>query len=330
LKILITGSTGFVGSHIVDALEKRFPPSEIYLLVRDPQKVNARKELGMNIIKGDITDPDSLASIIKIEPDIFIHSAALANDWVSFSKLLEVNVQGTENLLKLVTKLTGSPFFVHISSSGVYLRQEAVYLTENSQIGPHGNYQRSKVGAEDIVQKYISNYQVRAVIIRPPNVMGARDLTHMAKICKAIKERKFPMIKNGSARQTWLAAEDLAKAVILCLENQNIVVNQRYNLKSFEITVKELYDQIAILLDIYDPPKTYSYRLAYFVGLFGEILGKIRRKPSTLNRYRVLKFSTDRLYNDDKIRSELGFIPNKAAEETITNTVQWLQKEDLI
>ncbi|MHA1967510.1 MAG: NAD-dependent epimerase/dehydratase family protein [Candidatus Hodarchaeales archaeon] len=330
MKILVTGSTGFVGSHIVDALEKHFSPCDIYLLVRDPQKVYDRRELGINIIEGDITVPDSLASVLKIEPDIFIHSAALANDWIPLSKLLEVNAQGTENLLNLLTKLSGSPFFVHISSSGVYRRQEAVYLTENSPIGPHGNYQKSKVVAEEILQTYIQKRQIRAVIIRPPNVMGIRDLTHMVKICKAIKERKFPIIRNGSARQTWVAAEDLAKAVIICLENQDIAVNQKYNLKSFELTVKGLYDQITALLDITDPPKIYPYRLAYFLGLIGEILGKIRRKPSTLNRYRVLKFSTDRLYNDDKIRSELGFVPQKGAQETIKNTVQWLQNEGKI
>ena len=329
MKLFITGSTGFVGSHIVDALEKRCSPSDIYLLVRDPLKVYDRRELGINIIKGDITVPDSLTSILKIEPDIIIHCAAMANDWAPLSKLLEVNARGTENLLNLLTKLPGSPFFVYISSSGVYRRQESVYLTESSQIGPHGNYQKSKVVAEDIVQKYISN-RVRAVIIRPPNVMGTRDLTHMAKICKAIKERKFPIIKNGSARQTWVAAEDLAEAVIKSFENQDVTTGQIYNLKSFEITVRELYDQIATLMEMIDPPKTYPYRLAYLVGFMGEILGILRKKPSTLNRYRVLKFSTNRLYNDDKIRSELGFIPQKGVQETITNTVQWLQNKGVI
>ncbi len=329
MKIFVTGSTGFVGSHIVDALEKRYSPSNIYLLVRDPLKVNNRREIGMNIIKGDITAPDSLASIFEIEPDVVIHSAALANDWAPLSKLLEVNARGTENLLNLLSKLPDSPFFVQLTSSGVYRRQEAVYLTENSQIGPHGNYQRSKVVAEDIVQKYISN-GVRAVIIRPPNVMGARDLTHMAKICIAIKKRKFPIIKNGSARQTWVAAEDLAEAVIKSFQNHNVTRGQIYNLKSFEITVRELYDQIATLMEITDPPKTYPYRLAYLVGFLGEIFGKVRRKPSTLNRYRVLKFSTDRLYNDDKIHSAFDFVPKKGAQETITNTVLWLQNEGII
>jgi nucleoside-diphosphate-sugar epimerase len=330
LKIIVTGSTGFVGSHIVDRLEKQFSPSDIVLLVRNTEKVKDRAKKGLNIVKGDLTKPESLSSILDYNPGIFIHAAALTNDWASFTTLMNVNAQGTRNLINLMIQLEHRPFLVHISSSGVYRRQEAVYLTEYSPIYPHGNYQRSKLEAEKILQELMIKNLIDATILRPPNIMGVRDFTHMAKICKAVKERKFPIIRNGRARQTWVAAEDLADAVLLCFQNQKKTLGQIYNLKSFEISVRELYDRIASLLDITEPPKTYPYKLAYFVGYVGEILGKIKRKPSTLNRYRVLKFSTDRLYNDDKIRIELGFIPKRTAEETITKTVKWLLEEDLV
>lgn len=326
----MTGSTGFVGSHIVDGLEKQFSPSDIVLLVRNIEKVDEYAKKSINIVQGDLTKAESLSSILDYNPDIFIHAAALTDDWSSLSTLMDVNAQGTQNIINLVIQSKHRPFLVYISSSGVYRRQEGIYLTENSQIYPHGNYQRSKLEAEKILQDFMLKNVVNAAILRPPNIMGIRDFTHMAKICKAIKERKFPIIRNGRARQTWVAAEDLADAVILCFQNQEKTSGQIYNIKSFEISVRELYYQIASLLNITEPPKTYPYRLAYFVGFIGELLGKIKRKPSTLNRYRVLKFSTDRLYNDEKIRTELGFLPKRTAEETIKKTVEWLLQEDLV
>lgn len=59
MKIMVTGGTGFVGSHVVDALEKHFPPSTISLIVRDLAKADIRSETGLTIFLGDITVPES-------------------------------------------------------------------------------------------------------------------------------------------------------------------------------------------------------------------------------------------------------------------------------
>ena len=68
MKFMVTGSSGFVGSHIVDALENQFSPSDISLIVRDPKKVNARVESGMTVFKADITDSKSISHLLREEP----------------------------------------------------------------------------------------------------------------------------------------------------------------------------------------------------------------------------------------------------------------------
>lgn len=331
MKIMITGGTGFVGSHVVDALEKRYPQSSVSLIVRDLLKANRRSEAGFIIFQGDITDPSSLYRVMtKFQPNVVIHVAALADDWAPLSRVMKVNGEGTQNVIDAMTQSNSAEFLIHISSSGVYPRKVSTHIVEENPFGPYGNYHKSKVAAEHIVQAAMEKKLIEATIIRPPNVIGIRDFTHMAKICQAIKDRKFPIIRNGKAIQTWVAAEDLARAVILVIDQQEKASGCIYNVKSFEVTVKDLYDQIAIKMNVTEPPKSYPYILAYLVGFTSEMLGKIKGKPSTLNRYRVLKFSKDRLFDDSKIRAELGYQPKCSPEETITSTVEWLQKEGVI
>lgn len=331
MKIMVTGGTGFVGSHIVDALEEKYSGSDILLFVRDMAKAESRIRAGLTVHQGNITDRTSLnLAIDDFHPDVVIHAAALADDWAPLTRLMEVNAQGTLNVIEAMTQLESSPFLIHISSSSVYPRVASVYISEETPYGPYGNYHKSKVAAEKIVKDAIEKGVIEASILRPPNVMGSRDFTHMAKISNAMKNGKFPMIRNGKAKQTWVAAEDLAQAVLLIISQQRKAKGRIYNVKSFEITVKDLYDQIASRLDISKPPKSYPYFLAYSVGFFSEILGKLRGKRSTLNRYRVLKFSRDRLFDDSKIRSELGYQPKWSAQETITKTMDWLQKEGIV
>jgi nucleoside-diphosphate-sugar epimerase len=331
MKVMVTGGTGFVGSNIIDVLEKALEPSEIMMFVRDVQKANDRAENGVNIFQGDLTDFNSIKSAVnEFMPEIVIHTAALADDWASLSKLMEINAEGTKRIVEAMINSKTANFLIHISSSGVYPRREDIYISENSSYGPYGNYHKSKLAAEQIVLEAFKRRNINGTVIRPPNIMGVRDFTHMAKICQTIKNHKFPLIRGGKARQTWVAAEDLASAVLLIISNQEKANGKIYNVKSFEITVKDLYEQIATILKVTEKPKNYPYIVAYPFGVLSEIFGKIKGKPSRFNRYRVIKFAKDRLFDDSKIREELGYKPQATAEATIKKTVEWLIKEEII
>jgi nucleoside-diphosphate-sugar epimerase len=326
LRLLLTGGTGFVGSNIVDALLKEETNVEIGLLIRDSSKLPQFKLTENSQIKvytGDITNQESLENAMNFNPTAVIHAAALVDDWAPLNKLMEVNVQGTQNLINAIVSKASSCFLVHVSSTGVYPRITSV-ITEETSLSPFEKYHQSKLESEKVVINAVINNSLAATILRPPNVMGLRDTTHMAKICQAIQEGKFPLINSGKALQTWLGGEDLAQATILALRHREIAAGKIYNLKSFEISVKNLYDLIANKLKVSVAPKNYNYYLAYSIGVISEIIGKLRSKPSTLNRYRVLKFARDRQFDDSLIREELGYLPKCTAEETILKTVDWL------
>ncbi len=332
MKLMVTGGTGFVGSNIVEALLRELDPSKIALFIRDPNKLKDLEIEKINqthLLQGDLVDFPSLKDAMSFNPDAIIHSAALVDDWASYAKLKEVNVEGTQNLIESVLADSPDSFLIHISSTGVYSRISSV-ISESTPLKPYDNYHLSKYESEQVILNACTNDNLSATILRPPSVMGLRDTTHMAKICQAIKNRKFPLINGGRAIQTWVGGEDLAKAAILVLKNHKIANQKIYNIKSFEITVKDLFNLASQKMGISIPPKKYNYYLAYIAGFISEIVGKIRRKPSTLNRYRVLKFGRDRLFDDSKIRSELGYRPSCTAEETITKTISWLIEKNII
>ena len=332
LKILVTGSTGFVGSNIVEAFLKEIPPNEIVLFVRSKEKLkglNIPKITETNIFSGDITKINDLEKALEFKPTAVIHSAALVDDWASIELLTEVNVQGTQNLVNAIKEISPTSHLVHISSTGVYPRITSV-ITEETPLSPFENYHKSKLESEKVITNAVTAKEISATILRPPNIMGLRDTTHMSKICQAVQNRKFPLINNGKAIQTWITGDDLAQAVFLTIKNQQKASGKIYNIKSFEITVKDLYSIIVKRLGVTHPPKTYNFHLAYSLGVLSEIIGKARGKPSTLNRYRVLKFARDRLFDDTKIREELNYQPMCTAEESVNRTIDWLLEANVI
>ena len=256
MRFLVTGGTGFVGSHIVDLLAQNYPDNDIALFVRNKDRIRYHKDRNFIVLEGDLNNTDSIISAMKFQPTVIIHAAALADDWASLEQLMKVNAIGTKNLIEASLTTNPTPFFVHISSSGVYKRQEGISLNEKAEKTPHGNYQQSKLAAEKYVLDAISKQGLRAVILRSPNVMGERDYTHMTKIVKAIMDGKFPLLRNGKARHSWVAAQDLAEVVRLSFTRQEVSAGKIYNFFSFVITVKELYEQINLILGHNIPPKT--------------------------------------------------------------------------
>ncbi|MHA2297054.1 MAG: NAD-dependent epimerase/dehydratase family protein [Candidatus Hodarchaeales archaeon] len=336
MKIFITGSTGFIGSHIVEHLASvEEDLSRVALFVRNSMKTSNYEDLGARIFVGDITEFQPVSETISLfQPDVIIHAAALTNDWAPFVELKRVNVLGTENIVKaiLALKTQEKPFLVHLSSSGVYgkiKKPETTYINEETPLNPKANYQKSKEIAERVISDRISKDNLRATIIRPPSVIGPRDFTQFYKIYQAIKAGKFPMINDGKAIMSWVDVNDLVEAIFLVIAKQHVAAGQVYNVKSFELSVRDLYEQVITHVGYTRPIKSYSYRLAYLAGLISEIKSKISGKPSTLNRYRVVKFGKNRLYDASKIEQELFFSPKYDAKTSIERTIEWLKSEKL-
>ena len=189
MRVLITGITGFVGSHMADyLLQKNIPDIQIYGLRKWRSRYDNVFQLydlpNVTFIEGDLTDRSSLSRAISIsKPDIVYHFAAQSfpeSSFVTPILTLTTNVIGTTNLMEelRVAKDNGvcDPVIISVSSSEVYGNptKDEIPITETNPIRAANPYSISKVGHDLMSQYYANAYDMKVIITRMFSHEGAR------------------------------------------------------------------------------------------------------------------------------------------------------------
>ena len=221
---LITGGTGFVGSHLVEELIKRGDSVTILDDLHSGKMTNLEKiKEKINFIKGDIRDHILLKDICKEKDGIF-HLAARASVQESFIKPEEyqdVNVKGTENVF--TTAKEYGIKVVYASSSSVYGNPIELPIKEDSPMNPINPYAQTKVDKEKLAIKYVEN-GLKVIGMRYFNIFGERQSKEYAGVVKLFLERiqnKLPPKINGDGLQArdFVFVGDVVKANIMAMEN---------------------------------------------------------------------------------------------------------------
>ncbi|MFX0014907.1 MAG: NAD-dependent epimerase/dehydratase family protein [Promethearchaeota archaeon] len=329
---LITGGTGLVGSFLLKNLANDFhyDNGECRVIVRSPESKAIIEHQGFIPIKADLTDLKSLRIALK-DVTVVFNLAAIASDWVGRKELYRVNATGMSNLLEACLTTNTDPFLVHTSSTGVYGHYlPSTPIDESYKFNPTSIYQKSKYYQEKAIwdvhtEEGWNNFG----IVRPPSVIGPRDMKTIYGIFKAVYEHKFPIMRKGKGYLTFIHPQDLCDAILLVEEKKTHARGEAFNLKSFECTLKDFLDYIVKKINPPKPPRHRNYRIIYTIAILSEIYAKITGRQTTLNRYRVTKFALSRRYIDQKIKNELGFQPRKTMEATIDESYEWLVKRNL-
>lgn len=224
MKFLITGGAGFIGSHIAEKLVER---GDIVTVI---DNLNTGKEKNLesikekiNFIKGSILDVKLLEEITGDIDGVF-HQAALASVQESFSKAdeyREVNVKGTENILKLAKKYGFR--IVQASSSSIYGNPISLPMKEDAPKNPINPYAQTKVDQEKVSIEYAKT-GVEVICLRYFNVFGKRQSKEYAGVIKLFLERiqqKEPPKINGDGLQTrdFVYVEDVVNANLMSMES---------------------------------------------------------------------------------------------------------------
>ena len=224
MKYVVTGGAGFIGSYITKKLVERGDT----ITVIDNMNTGKEKNLEsirdkINFIKGDILDMDLLEGITKDVDGVF-HQAALASVQDSFDQPDEyhnVNVNGTENILKLSKKYGFK--VVYASSSSVYGNPIKIPIEESDEKNPINPYAETKLKKEELAIKY-SEMGVSVIGLRYFNVFGKGQSKEYAGVLKLFLERirdKLPPKINGDGTQfrDFVYVEDVVNANIMSMNS---------------------------------------------------------------------------------------------------------------
>ena len=224
MKYVVTGGAGFIGSHITKKLVERGDVVTVIDNMNTGKKKNLESVIDkINFVKGDILDIDLLEDITKDADGVF-HQAALASVQDSFDesdKYHNVNVNGTENILKLSKKYGFK--VVYASSSSVYGNPIRIPIKESDGKNPINPYAETKLKKEELAIKY-SKMGVSVIGLRYFNVFGKGQSKEYAGVLKLFLEcirDKLPPKINGDGTQfrDFVHVSDVVNANIMSMNS---------------------------------------------------------------------------------------------------------------
>ena len=260
-KVLITGGTGFLGSHITKRLINNV--ESITIVTTDIRQQTTLKSLGVdvdkiNLVKGDVRDFDFLRLLFnEYEFDTVFHLGALSEvkKCQPDPKLaFDVNVGGTVNILE-ACRMYGKVKAVVVSSSDKAYGSGEVPYVEGQSLNGVGTYEVSKSATDLIARSFYSNYGVPVVVTRCSNLYGGGDMNFSRVIPNNINKilnNESPMIWKGSEKSTreFLYIDDAVNAYLSLVENIDKTKGEAYNIGSGEIfTIEELLNALLDTMD---------------------------------------------------------------------------------
>ncbi len=311
------------GSHVVRLLDAM--GHEVDVLMRETSDPHLIHNLRYQKKIGDVTNPDSLENAISDETEWLFHNAAIMVDWGGEDHFFPVNVEGTRNVLESA-RMKDIPNFIFTSSTALYgFPNNDIPMTEETEIAPTNAYQRSKVAAEKLVRKICSQHGIKHTVIRPPVVFGHGDMFTGPIFIERLKEGGMYVFSGGKNVQSFVHAEDVARALVLAAEKINQANDNAYNVVSFTCEFRELLEALAKELDIEPKWRSIPYRVTTGLGGIAEDLYEKlgRENAPVLTKFRANMLGSTYIIDWSKLEEELGYEPKWDLNSTARDMVEW-------
>lgn len=278
-KVLITGATGFIGSHLTEFLVKkgykvtafdRYNPNYNLGNLSESKYIN-----DIEFLFGDIRDFDSVSKAIKGNKYIF-HLAALGGipySYYSPLAYIKTNVEGTYNVLE-AARVNNSHQVITTSTSEVYGTAQKAPISENHPLVGQSPYAASKIAADQLAISFQKSFNLKVKIIRPFNVYGPRQSSRAiipTIINQCLDKKKFIRLGNLNTSRDFTYVDDLCFAYLKLLncknvygEPLNVGTGKEYSIKKIALNIRDKINpsiKIKIEKSRKRPDKSEVYRL---------------------------------------------------------------------
>lgn len=313
----MTGGTGFIGSHLIDHFLE-YKHFEIFALVRDLKNLKWLEGLKINFLEGD------LLHIPSLPPDIdYVFHVAGSTKAYKIADYYTVNQQGTASLFKALETQNICPkrvvYLSSIAASGPCLDGTAV--KEDAPALPVSPYGKSKLEGEVEALKYKDSIPI--VIARISVVFGPRDRA-LIPYFKFIQKGILPSIGSEQKLVSLIYIKDLVRALDLCIHEELASGEILHFANPDPSSWEELGRMAAEAMKIRLINLKFPLPLAYLVSFGAELMGKIRKDPSILNRQKFEELKQDGWVADtQKAKEKLEFTPQYSLKEALQETIDW-------
>ncbi len=315
---LVTGSSGYVGSFLVPALQ-----AEGHTVI-GIDKVQPSLSNPDYFFQGDLLDDQMWAKIFANHPhiDLLIHLAAAKDDWgISDEEYFEQNVAVTKKILQKANT-HGIKNHLFYSTVSVYGSSDKP-LSEDAEKSPDIAYGESKLEAENVYKEFHRQEKFDSVtVIRPSVIYGKYHYTNVCRFIDAINNNRFIMIGDGTTLKTTSYIENVVDASIFLLKKQTKGW-QTYNyVDEPKITTGEMADLIYKFTGKKKPSFSLPLNLIKSVAYLFDVTGNIFEINFPITAERIEKFCTATNFDASAIR-ELGFSQPYSNEAAFKKTIDW-------
>jgi NAD dependent epimerase/dehydratase len=318
-KILVTGSDGFIGSHLVEKLVREGYKVKAFVLYNSfnlwgwLDDIDEDLKDSIEVVAGDIRDPFGIDSAIK-DCDIVVNLAALIAIPYSYhspSSYVDTNIKGTLNILQS-TKNHNIKKMIHTSTSEVYGSAQYVPIDEKHPLNAQSPYAATKIAADQLVLSYHRSFDIPTGIIRPFNTYGPRQSNRAiipTVITQILSGSKNIKVGNIHPTRDFSFVEDTVNGILAAIKSENII-GQAVNLGAgFEISID---DTIKLISELTDKDIL--------------VVSDDKRKRKSLSE-------VDRLYSDNSLARKIldwkpEFTDINGFKMGLQKTIDWFSNEE--
>lgn len=320
MKVLVTGGTGFTGSHLVKRLLERGRE----VVVFDNQKGLFWEELagkGATMILGSVEDRRALVEAAAGCSVLYHLAAAFRKINLPKEVYRQINEGGTRNAIEAGLK-GGMEKFVYCSTQGVHGHVDDPPGNEDTPVRPEDYYQETKYMGELVTAEYMKK-GLDATILRPMAIYGPGDPARFLMLYRQAKKGWFPMFGDGSALYHPLYIDNFIDSFELATERAE-AKGQTYLIGDEEYyPIRELVKKVGEAMGIDVRIVRLPFRPMWLAAVLCEGICTPLKISPPLFRRRVDWYRQVRAFSIDKARRELGYRPAVGIDEGLARTYRW-------
>lgn len=331
MRILVTGATGFIGSHLVESLIEE--GDEVISFVKPNSDMSFIENIDTDITIGDLRDFRQIKHATE-GIDVVYHLAAIPN-WqggISRQEYMDVNVKGTNNVLEACRLNNVERVLFTSSLEAVGPSVDGKPVNERTPANPKNIYGETKLEGERIAEEYKEKYGMKIIIVRLPMVYGPRNLLYLKRYFGMVKKGYYPIVGDGNTLIEFCFVENAVYGIKLAMERgkpgEIYFISDERSYRFKEILL-EIARQLNVNLKLLKMPVTFAKGLGFSI----EILSKFLKfypfifegtgRPA-FSRNSVTWMTKNTMFCDiSKAKNNLGYKAPYNLQEGIKETIEW-------